>query len=330
MSGDIGNAFERLRRLLPKIRYHRQIDASLAMAGSPELHLPLMHYVLLGYSKDVAKQIALAGYELMGKSDLQFISEAFRMLADIFQYHPSISAKQFLSRGFAERKLHMMADVILAVIERKKRLLPPVSSTSRRLSIHPASVVRTLKDASQPQELPSPRASPPPMPTAHVQDRLDENSVDLIAAVTDRLSSLETSVKTFFESLNARVTIIEGRIRFLEQKCNSPPLPDREEQERLNGHPSPIVEKTQRFDAVHDDPDSRHQSISVPITFSDRISGGSSDQSLQDAFATLSTTPDASFVSNLLARVQKTDQLLLSQQRTEVFADSSAATERPS
>jgi hypothetical protein len=206
----------------------------------------------------------------MGKSDMQFVSDSFRMLSDLFNYHPSISAKQFLARGFSERKLSLMADIILVVIEKKKRLAP---LPSRRPTIHSPSVVRligTSEDAP-----PSPRLSPPiPLPPKPRHD-----SVDLIAALTDRLASLEASVRSVGDTVNARVTILEGRIRFLEQKLRND---DRDE----NRPPTTTSEGPQSkglglgFD-IKDD-----EAVTAPPTFSDRY-GSSSGESLREAFAVL-------------------------------------------
>lgn len=171
---------------------------------------------------------------------MQFVADSFRMLSDLFSYRPSISSKQFLCRGFAERKLHMVSDVILAVIEKKKHLAPVKHSSlsaTRRLSIHPASVIKTLVDSTV-EPPPSPRTSPPPVPVAQTPFRPSPQSVDLISALTDRIYSLETAVQSLSETFSARITILEGKVRYLERKHNSKESKDREELERESANPT--------------------------------------------------------------------------------------------
>lgn len=223
-TGDVSNAFERLRRLLPKIRYHRPLDAVQACAGAPEALLPVLHYALLEFSHDIARHISACGYELMGKTDARFVQECFRMLGDVFEYHPSVSAKQFLARGFAERKLNLVADTIRLVIEKKKRLAAP-APTARRMSVHTPSptIIRTVGGEQALQEpAPSPRADPPPVPAAKATVQTDDRTLDLITTLAARLDNLEAGLQTSLETINAKLVILEGRVRFLEFRERSP------------------------------------------------------------------------------------------------------------
>ncbi|KMS65188.1 hypothetical protein BVRB_038520, partial [Beta vulgaris subsp. vulgaris] len=132
-----------------------------------------------------------------------------------------------------ERKLHMMCDVVLLVIEKKKRLAPVQhSSAVRRSSIPPVSVVRTVVSASDSESSPSPRISAPPVPTAKLPLTPADTSMDIISKLSERMASLETTIRSMNDTMAARITIIEGKIRYLEQKLKSQEPIDREEQEK--------------------------------------------------------------------------------------------------
>jgi hypothetical protein len=112
--------------------------------------LPLLHHALIIYSPDVARLISSSGHDLLGKTDARFVEAAWRALADVFGYRPALSAKQFLARGFAERKLATLSDIFQLVIDKKQRLAP-VDKSARRQNATPRSepaVVREIEAES--------------------------------------------------------------------------------------------------------------------------------------------------------------------------------------
>ena len=133
MRGDVGDSYERMRRILSKMRYRGNVDATRACAGAAEELLPLLHHAMLVYSGDIARLIASSGYDLLGKNDLRFVETVWRAVGDIFDYRPAVSAKQFLARGFAERKLDTLADIFKLVYEKKQRIAP--ETKARRASL---------------------------------------------------------------------------------------------------------------------------------------------------------------------------------------------------
>jgi hypothetical protein len=54
----------------------------------------------------------LQGYRLFGKDDRSFIEDVLRLLRSEWQTAPHLSAPQFLARGFAERKLLLVVEVV--------------------------------------------------------------------------------------------------------------------------------------------------------------------------------------------------------------------------
>jgi hypothetical protein len=65
---------------------------------------------------------ARQGYDLYGKTDARFVESVFRLLRDEFRVFPSLSAAQFLSQQFVERRLALTADVLELAIRTRKEL----------------------------------------------------------------------------------------------------------------------------------------------------------------------------------------------------------------
>ena len=82
-----------------------------ARDGDPAALLPLLHHTLVRYSKPVAAKILDHGFELQGKSDLRFTESVFKLTRELFDYRSSLTPSQFLTRGYAERKLMLVHDV---------------------------------------------------------------------------------------------------------------------------------------------------------------------------------------------------------------------------
>eukprot|EP00959_Pyramimonas_sp_CCMP1952_P422416 8848745-Pyramimonas_sp.AAC.1 len=111
-TGDVHGNLDRLRTELRYIRYPLELDVTGAREGNPAVLLPVLHYVILGFSKHVARFIADKGYELMAKADLRFVEGISKMLLNEFNYRAKLSPHQFLSQAYAERKLLFLHDVI--------------------------------------------------------------------------------------------------------------------------------------------------------------------------------------------------------------------------
>jgi hypothetical protein len=74
--------------------------------------LPALHYALLGFSRHVTSSLVDAGHDLQAKSDARFVENAWRALREAFGYNPALTVSQFLSPGFAERKLMLLHDAV--------------------------------------------------------------------------------------------------------------------------------------------------------------------------------------------------------------------------
>jgi len=111
-TGDLDGNLSRVTRELARIRFPVEWDHRGARAGSPMALLPALHYALLGFSRHVTGSLSAAGHDLQAKSDGRFVENAWRALREAFGYNPALTPQQFLSPGFAERKLLLLHDAI--------------------------------------------------------------------------------------------------------------------------------------------------------------------------------------------------------------------------
>eukprot|EP00947_MAST-08B_sp_MAST-8B-sp1_P001957 g1957.t1 len=70
------------------------------------------------------------GYELYSSTDKRFVTDVIRLLQNEFSYRPSLSASQFLSSGYAERKIIFICDVV-KLCRRKHQELRKLSQLSQ-------------------------------------------------------------------------------------------------------------------------------------------------------------------------------------------------------
>ena len=111
-TGDLEGNLNRVKRELRRIRFPVDFDAGAAREGNPMALLPALHYALLGFSRHVTSSLVDAGHDLQAKSDARFVENAWRALREAFGYNPALSPSQFLSPGFAERKLMLLHDAV--------------------------------------------------------------------------------------------------------------------------------------------------------------------------------------------------------------------------
>lgn len=139
-TGDVRGNIERLKAELRKVQYPGPVDDKMLANGEPGAFLPMLHYALLSFSRTVARALLDRGFDLAGKSDLRFIEGVIRVLQDVFNYRPGLLPGQILTRGFAERKVILVHDIVVMckkwhnedVQERKRR--HPSASRARASS----------------------------------------------------------------------------------------------------------------------------------------------------------------------------------------------------
>ena len=161
-TGDIQNNFEKLRRLLIKVKYKPYFDANRVMQGETSELLPMLHYVLLDCSRLVARFLVEKGHDLYAKNDLRFVDGVFKIARNIFNYVPKITPAQFLGKGFAERKLLLLCDIITLCMSKHNELCKK-NKAKRRPGARSSSV-----NASTASSLSKAVSRPKPNPSASV------------------------------------------------------------------------------------------------------------------------------------------------------------------
>ena len=112
-TGDLKNNLRKLVSELKQIHYPQsELDIKGVAQGIPKAFLPIVHHVFLDYSISLAQYFASKEYELYGKTDLRFMEAVYKVLRDEFGHKPQLTREQFLTIGFAERKIIVLCEMV--------------------------------------------------------------------------------------------------------------------------------------------------------------------------------------------------------------------------
>ena len=124
-TGDLKNNLRKLVSELKQIHYSQsELDIKGVAQGIPKAVLPIVHHVFLDYSISLAQYFASKEYELYGKTDLRFMETVYKVLRDEFGYKPQLTREQFLTIGFAERKIIVLCEMVKLLREKHDELTP--------------------------------------------------------------------------------------------------------------------------------------------------------------------------------------------------------------
>ena len=189
-TGDLDGNLNRVKRELRRIRFPVDFDGGAARQGSPMALLPALHYAMLGFSRHVTSSLSEAGHDLRAKSDARFVENAWRALREAFGYNPALTPQQFLSPGFAERKLMLLFDAIeLCKRRHNEHARAQRGRESQRIPrVAREAAARSASDATSTDE-PVERRVPirveraPRAASAHADARVDAARVNAVARV---------------------------------------------------------------------------------------------------------------------------------------------------
>lgn len=122
-TGDLNKNIEKLKSDLRLIKFSEKFDLELLKDGNPVVYLPILHYIFLSYSKNIAQMLLENDYEMFSKSDKEFIEKIFKALINLFNYKPNITIKQFFSNGYAEAKVIFCSDVIRVIKQENQQMI---------------------------------------------------------------------------------------------------------------------------------------------------------------------------------------------------------------
>ncbi|GAB4823677.1 hypothetical protein N2152v2_010723 [Parachlorella kessleri] len=272
-TGDAPGTLEALRTDLNHIKYPHGLNSVRALAGDAAELLPVLSFALLRFSRHVA--LLCQDYQLHGKTDQRFVDAAWKFLRDGLGLPKlALTPTQFLSEGFAERKLLLLRQIIRACKDhhnaaaRKDRLAALKGNThsEQRLYLSPQQRQQQPATSKQPVPRPAP-AKPVPFPLEqqgglHAQQHgaasslaaayqtvlvdqpamalallgqqystPDVATLRLIEDLHLRLKLAEEaalearhSSEAMQEGLQARLAVLEGRVKFLEGGFGLQPL----------------------------------------------------------------------------------------------------------
>lgn len=112
MESQLDQHMRTLKSKLHKIRYEVNLNFEQLIKGDPKIYLPMIHYILIDYSPEMARIIVDNGFDLFAKKDLPFMKSVFSLLLKLFRYKAAISVEQFLTVGFAEHKMILTSTMI--------------------------------------------------------------------------------------------------------------------------------------------------------------------------------------------------------------------------
>lgn len=132
-TGDLKNNLRKFVSELKQVHFPQtELDLKGIAQGVPKAFLPVVHHVFLDYSISLAQYFANKEYDLYGKTDLRFMEAVYKVLRDEFGYKPQITKEQFLTIGFAERKILSLCEILKLLRGKHDELNPKAKGERKR------------------------------------------------------------------------------------------------------------------------------------------------------------------------------------------------------
>lgn len=132
-TGDLKNNLRKFVSELKQVHFPQsELDLKGIAQGVPKAFLPVVHHVFLDYSISLAQYFANKEYDLYGKTDLRFMEAVYKVLRDEFGYKPQITKEQFLTIGFAERKILSLCEILKLLRGKHDELNPKTKGERKR------------------------------------------------------------------------------------------------------------------------------------------------------------------------------------------------------
>ncbi|XP_054635260.1 centrosomal protein of 44 kDa isoform X2 [Dunckerocampus dactyliophorus] len=244
-SGDVQVSLRKLETLLRVVKYPGHVDYSGLSKGEPSAFLPILSFVLTTFSSPFAEQLVIDGLELTSKTDLRFIDTLYKILRDTFHYKPILSKQQFLQRGFPQRKIAAICDVIDLVLQRHNEVKKPKvryrgSHKDVRREAHPPFtkpyivcdsplVVNHMQigeslpchSGMEPSHDDVHSSNSPENVTNQLAEKEQKEDVAFLSSnIEQRLSALEVQIESLLCGLQ-RLSALEERLQERESRSNS-------------------------------------------------------------------------------------------------------------
>lgn len=147
-TGDLAGKIKSLGVELKRMKYPQSVDLKLIATGHPAHFLPILHHILLCYSKHVARKLSNDGYQIISCTDQKFVESVFKFMRNEFGFKPHISERQFFQAGYAEHKIILVLDLVKACRNYHKAL-EPQSAQKRYPFVGPPPATSPALDTQQ-------------------------------------------------------------------------------------------------------------------------------------------------------------------------------------
>jgi hypothetical protein len=173
---DPTEGLRRLSRALKRVRYPERLSLSAASAGDPAVFLPMLRFLLSGYSKHVSAAFSSPAYRFATHAlDQQFCDNALRAVRDVLGVRGRLTTLQFMSPGFGDHKMVYVAEVATRCADLHEGADRASARAALRVLPHVAPVVDTptlLHRRYSAGVMRPVSAAPPDRPPASKVDRL--------------------------------------------------------------------------------------------------------------------------------------------------------------
>ncbi|XP_037110770.1 centrosomal protein of 44 kDa isoform X3 [Syngnathus acus] len=233
-TGDVQGCLRKLETLLRIVKYPGHVDYNGLSKGDPSAFLPILSFCLTTFSPPFAEQLMAAGLEMASKSDLRFTDTLYKVLRDIFHYKPVVSKQQFLQKGFVQRKISTLCDIIDLVLKRHRDLNKVCESYAKDDTLACQSAVQALHDEAYSFNLSENEN------IGLTEKKQLEDDIQHSSDIERKISVMEGQVESLLCSLQ-RLSTLEARLEELASRTNTEKKEgelitiSRESWENLNG-----------------------------------------------------------------------------------------------
>ena len=133
-TGDIKNNLRKLKYELKQVGYIAEMDIENMNLGIPISFLPILHYIVSDYSRELSSFFSYKGYDFCGKTDLRFIEVLYKLLIQEFNMKPMLTKQQFFAIGYAEMKIIFVTKIINQFFKKNDEILMKLGHRKKHLT----------------------------------------------------------------------------------------------------------------------------------------------------------------------------------------------------
>lgn len=112
-TGDMKNNLKKLQKEANAMRYPEDLDYDGLAKGEPEAHLAILYHAFFDYSHGIHQHLSNLGYHLSGKRGNAFVTVVFKIIREKDPaLKLTLKVGQFMSKGFAERKIILTTAIL--------------------------------------------------------------------------------------------------------------------------------------------------------------------------------------------------------------------------